>query len=136
MTTQMYTDRRPPLRPRRVGSKIAVSCEKPRQFLIRAWCPAHSSPERPINWILHHLGRLDLADLEWWGFTYPGQPPYMGGTRDRTGLSSGLTIQRFVPPSHPWTLQSLDEGRIGPVYGEPEDLEIPERGHYRIERVS
>lgn len=126
--TSTSADRLPPLRPLTTGGKIAVSCHKPQVFLIRAWTPIWHPPDKLVDWILHHVGRFDLADLEWWGYTYPGQPPYMG---DAGNCRSGLTIQRFVEPPDPWTKKALDEGRLGPAYGPPEDLDIPERGIVR-----
>ena len=116
--------RLPPLHPLTTGAKMAVSCHKPFDWLIRAWAPAHGGNERLVEWILHHVGRMNSEGLEWWGFTYGGQPPYMG-TRD---LSSGLTIQRYVEPPDRWTKAAVDEGRIGPCYGPPTPLEIPEQG--------
>lgn len=126
--TAKPSDRVPPLRPSLAGSKVAISCEKPGQFLVRAWAPSWTLPDRLVAWILDHVGRANMAaDLEWWGYTYPGQPTYMAVSRpDYCG--SGLTIQRFVEPGDMTTQALLDDGRIGLAYGPPEHLPIPERG--------
>jgi hypothetical protein len=118
--TYLLADRQPPLAPLTFGGKIAISCLRSRDFLIRAWAPRWHSPEVLVNWILHHVGRIDLEDLEWWGYTYGGQPSYMLA-RSNEGLSSGLTIQRYVAP--PSDLIEWGEG-----FGPPEHLEIPEKG--------
>ena len=116
----------PPLRPLRYPGKIAMSCHRPRVFLIRAWTVSYRSPNDLVAWICHHVGRLDMADLEWWGFTYPGQPSYMGGRRG--AYESGLTIQRYVPETDTFLARGVEEGRYPLRYGPPEPLEIPERG--------
>lgn len=122
--TYLLPDRTPPLSPRLVGGKLAVSCHKEREFLIRAWMPLRCCrPERLIDWILHHIGRMDFDGLEWWGATYVGQPDYMR----RADWSSGLVIQRYVPPDG-LMQRAQDEGRYGFGYGPPEHLEIPEKG--------
>lgn len=117
--------RLPPMEPLTTGAKAAVSCHKPSDWLIRAWAPAYGGHVRLVEWILYHVGRMDCAGLEWWGFTYPGQPSYMGG-RDHA-YESGLTIQRHTKP--PDSLRAaVDRGRIGPGYGPPTPLDIPEQG--------
>ncbi len=126
--TATRLDKRPPLNPTTVGGKISVSCEKPGVFLIRAWSTMWHRPEKLVGWICHHVGRMDLDGLEWWGFTYPGQPAYMGTGTIARAHDSGLTIQRFIAPTDSWVVKAVAEGRIGPAYGEPEWLDIPERG--------
>ena len=129
--TQPMAERLPPLRPWRIGGKIAISCERPGEWLIRAWTPTSTAkPERLVDWICHYIGRMDMPGLEWWGFTYPGQPYYMRPAG--SDWSSGLTIQSFVTPPDEWTQKLLDEGRIGPAYGEPLNLKIPESGVVQI----
>lgn len=119
--------RQPPLRPRIAGSKVAISCHKPGEFLIRAWAPLYGGPERLVDWICHYVGRMDMAELEWWGYTYYGQPAYMQTNADDR-YRSGLTIQHFVEPADAFTRTMLDDGRLGPAYGKPHVLEIPEKG--------
>lgn len=118
----------PPLRPLTSGGKIAISCHKPGEFLIRAWTTSWSKPSRLVDWICHYVGRMDMAGLEWWGYTYPGQPSYMQSNADDR-YRSGLTIQRFVEPTDRTTAELLERGVIGPHYDGPVVLPIPERGY-------
>lgn len=87
-----------------------------------------------VDWITHYTGRMDLADVEWWGYTYQGLPFYMTPGYDFS-YTSGLTIQRFVEPSNPMMLKALDEGTIGPAYWEPEYLDIPVPGCVNVRDV-
>lgn len=120
--------RLPPLLPWVVGGKIAISCHKEREFLIRAWTTSRTNPTKLFNWILHYVGRLDLSELEWFGYTYSGQPNYM--QLDRTNIyTSGLTIQYFVEPKDNFMKRLLDEGKIGLDYGTPSNLLIPDKGY-------
>jgi hypothetical protein len=125
-STATLLDKMPPLRPFTTGGKAAISCEKPGEFLVRAWATTWTKPATLVDWICHHIGRMSFEGLEWWGYTYPGLPPYMD-TGKRT-YESGLTIQRFVPPCDSFTLRMLNEGRLAPGYGPPVDLAIPATG--------
>ena len=113
------------------GTKMAVSCHHPHEFLIRAWAPMNYAfgGEKLVDWILHHIGRINHDNREWWGMTYRGQPSYMGnvGTFD-----SGLTIQHFVKPTSDWAKKRLEEGKLDPCYGPLIDLEIPDRGQVQV----
>lgn len=120
----LEANRLPPLRPV-IARTGALSCHKPGEFLMRAWAPFYSGdryPLRLVEWILHHVGRIDLTELEWWGYTYSGRPSYMGD--DPLRYASGLTIQRVVPRRFEW--QTYAE------FGAPIDLDIPERGIVRV----
>lgn len=126
--TRLDSIRQPPINPWVVGGKIAISCHKDRDFLIRAWAPRFTSHNEVVNWILYYVGRMNQSDLEWFGYTYSGQPSYM--TRGEERYESGLTIQHFVAPK-PGSIEEslLDKGRVGPSYGTAIDLEIPVKGH-------
>lgn len=129
-TTYIDPNQLPPLRPLRVGGKVAISVERPGDFLIRAWCPTRSTPDRLLDWILHHIGRRDFDGLVWWGMTYPGQPIYMSAREN--WYTSGLTIQKYVEPRDKFTAELVERGTLGHAYGLPDDLEIPEKGAVQV----
>lgn len=124
--TIIYPGSVPPLRPW-VSHTSAISCLKPGDFLIRAWRPCYGTSivhkaKSLTDWILYHVGRMDLADLEWWGYIYSSRPDYMG--EDLLRYTSGLTIQRHVPTSY--------SSELCQSFGPPLDLDIPEKGIVRI----
>lgn len=113
-----------------MGGRIAISVERPGDFLIRAWTGSTQPPRKVLDWILYHIGRRDFDGLVWWGMTYPGQPIYMAS---REGFyTSGLTIQKYVEPRDKFAAELVERGTLGHAYGKPDDLEIPEKGIVQV----
>jgi hypothetical protein len=92
---------------------------------------------RLVSWITHHIGSgsvdPNIKTYEWWGYMYQGLPSYVSAENIYT---SGLTIQRYVPPKDSWTLKRQEEGKTGWAYGPPETLMIPEAGVILERQVS